>query len=410
MDRAKHGMDGVGGADGMSAGVTRPSIPFDTARLDRLMDEAGLDILVVTSKHNIQYLLGGYRFFFFDAMDAIGVSRYLPVLVYAKGRAQDTAYIGNSMESYERDLGRFWMPHVEAKSWGTLDAMRLAADHIQRIGMPTKRIGAEMGFLPADAYEGLRAAFPDATIVDALVPLERLRAVKTAEELDWLRQASESVVAAMLAVIASHGPGSTKRQIVEALRREEVARGMTFDYCLITAGTSHNRAPSDAVWAAGEPMSIDSGGNYRGYIGDLCRMGIQGEPDQELVDLLGFVEEAQQGARRPIRAGARGGDIFPPALDLLARSVHRPYTHFMAHGMGMIAHEAPRLTGTGAVPYPGYDEDRALEAGMVVSIETTMLHPRRGYIKLEDTVAVTDDGCLGFGDTGRGWNRAGTDV
>ena len=45
---------------------------------------------------------------------------------------------------------------------------------------------------------------------------------------------------------------------------------------------------------------------------------------------------------------------------------------------------------------------------MIVSIETTMNHPRRGFIKLEDTVAVTDDGWQGFGDTARGWNRAGT--
>ncbi len=44
---------------------------------------------------------------------------------------------------------------------------------------------------------------------------------------------------------------------------------------------------------------------------------------------------------------------------------------------------------------------------MVISIETTLLHPTRGFIKLEDTVAVTASGCEGFGDSGRGWNRAG---
>ena len=41
-------------------------LPFDSARLDDLLDAAGIDIVVVTSKHNIQYLLGGYRFFFFN--------------------------------------------------------------------------------------------------------------------------------------------------------------------------------------------------------------------------------------------------------------------------------------------------------------------------------------------------------
>ena len=39
----------------------------------------------------------------------------------------------------------------------------------------------------------------------------------------------------------------------------------------------------------------------------------------------------------------------------------------------------------------GVDAAQPLEAGMVLSIETTMLHPRRGFIKLEDTVAVTED-------------------
>jgi hypothetical protein len=57
--------------------------PFDTERLDRLMDDAGMDVLLVTSKHNVQYLLGGHRAFFFESMDAMGLSRYLPVLVYA---------------------------------------------------------------------------------------------------------------------------------------------------------------------------------------------------------------------------------------------------------------------------------------------------------------------------------------
>ena len=43
----------------------------------------------------------------------------------------------------------------------------------------------------------------------------------------------------------------------------------------------------------------------------------------------------------------------------------------------------------------------------VLSIETTLPHPRRGFIKLEDTVVVTTTGGRGFGDRGRGWNRGG---
>jgi Xaa-Pro aminopeptidase len=245
--------------------------------------------------------------------------------------------------------------------------------------------------------------------VEAQLPLERLRAAKSPQELEALRIASDLVIDSMLAVIAGAEPGVTKRELVEALRREEVNRGLNFEYCLITAGTSLNRAPSDQILREGDILSLDSGGNYKGYIGDLCRMGIFGEPDAELKDLLDEVDAIQQAARRPIKHGARGGDVFAAAEELVRRSSHGNSLEFVAHGMGLISHEAPRLTDRGPVPYPAYDADLPLQKGMVLSIETTILHPRRGFVKLEDTVAVTEGGCEGFGDRGRGWNRCGAD-
>jgi Xaa-Pro aminopeptidase len=392
----------------LSAATTEATpLPFDNARLDSLLDEAGIDAVVISSKHNIQYLFGGYRFFFFDHFDAIGVSRYLPLLVYVKGRPEQSTYIGQGMESYEKQLGKFWTPAFQTAGATSLDPAQLAADHLAKLGPKLKRVGIERGFLPADAAELMASELPGVTFVEAHLPLERLRARKTREELEFLRVASDLVVDSMLAVIASHGPGSTKLELVEALRREEVNRGLTFEYCLITAGTSLNRAPSDQVWGAGDILSLDSGGNYKGYIGDLCRMAIQGEPDSELKDLLAEVDAIQMAARKPIRGGTKGGDIYVSAGEALKRSSRANSIEFVAHGMGLISHEAPRLTSHGPIPYSAYDADRPLEPGMVISIETTLIHPRRGFIKLEDTVAVTEDGWEAFGDRGRGWNRGG---
>ena len=277
-----------------------PSIPFDADRLDRLMDEAGIDVLVATSKHNVQYLLGGHRAFFFESMDAMGLSRYLPVLVYPKGGRQKAAYFGHRMEGFQKENDPFWVPESQTNSSGTVDAMQKAIDHVRKLGAKPRRIGAELGFLPVDAGTALRNAFPDSEIVDALFVLERLRAVKSPEELRKLRIASERVIESMLAVIANHGPGATKRELTEALRREETSRGLTFDYCLITAGTSLNRAPSEQKWGKGDVLSLDSGGNYHGYIGDLCRMAIHGEPDAELEDLLAEIEQIQRASMKPI--------------------------------------------------------------------------------------------------------------
>lgn len=383
-------------------------LAFDSDRLDKHLDDAGIDLLIASSKHNTQYLLGGYRFFFFEAQDAAGLSRYLPLFVYFKGQPERSAYVGNRMESWEEENGTIPVPEIEAASSGTEDAMRRASRIVVRNGKAPKRIGVERAFLPADAESALREAFPDAEIVDAQVPLERLRAVKTRHELDLLRKASDGVIDSMLAVIASHGPGTTKKELAEALRREEVQRGLDFEYCLVACGASLNRAPSDQAWRKGEVLSLDSGGKYDGYIGDLARMGVLGEPDSELVDLLAEVEAIQQATRVPIRAGAMGSVVYQAAEEAIRKSPHCAEIHFAAHGMGLIPHEAPRLSAKAPVPYPAEGAENPLEAGMVISIETAIHHPKRGFIKLEDTVAVTKTGCEGFGDHGRGWNRGGT--
>ena len=383
------------------------AIPFDHHRLDRLMDEAGIDLVIATSKHNVQYLLGGHRANFFDYMDATGVTRYLPVFVYPKGAPEKAAYIGHRLEKFQREVKPMWTPETQTNTAGSVDAMQKAVDYIRKAGLKTKCIAVELGFLPYDAAEVLRKAFPGADWVDALFVLERQRVKKSPEELKLLKFASEAVIESMKAVIAAAKPGVTKAEVVEALRREETNRGLTFEYCLITAGTSFNRAPSDQKWEKGEVMSIDSGGNYHGYIGDVCRMAIQGEPDAELTDLLNAIEQIQRAAMKPIRAGAMGKEIYAAATPLVAKSKHHNHMEFLANGMGLVSHEAPRLTARGPVPYPADDADRPLEAGAVISVETTLMHPTRGFIKLEDTVVATDTGHEVYGEGARGWNRAG---
>jgi Xaa-Pro aminopeptidase len=384
------------------------TIPFDAARLDRLMEQAGMDVLIATSKHNVQYLLGGHRAFFFDYMDAMGLSRYLPVMVYAKGAPDKAAYFGHRLESFQHENQPFWTPVQQCNNSGSIDAMERAVEYIRKSGIKTGGIGVELSFLPADAGKVLQDAFPASPIKDVLFVLERMRSIKTADELKKLKIASEAVIASMQAVIAKHRPGATKAELTEALRREETNRGLTFEYCLITAGTSLNRAPSDQVWGEGDILSLDSGGNYHGYIGDLCRMAIHGEPDAELEDMLADIEEVQRASMMPIEAGAMGSEIYAAAEARLAKSKYHNNMHFLGHGMGLVSHEAPRLTSTGPVPYDDYDAHRPLEAGMVISVETTMAHPKRGFIKLEDTAVVTPTGCDIYGEGARGWNRGGT--
>ena len=390
----------------ISETLDRTEAPFDAARLDELMEAAGIDVILATSRHNNRYLMGGYAFLFFSAMEAIGHSRYLPAVIYARGRPEHAGYVGHGMERYDHAVKPFWTPAFYPIAAGSRGTAGLAADHLAKIGAGRARIGVEPGFLPSDAQALLAERLPGARFVDATAVLERLRAVKTPVELAKLRECSERITDAMLAVIGWAREGTSKAAIIERLRREEVERGLHFDYCLLTLGASHNRAPSEQAWAPGEVLSVDSGGNLDGYIGDLARMGLLGEPDTELEDLLAEVDAVQQAAFSRVRAGAPGGEVGARALEVMKAGPGGGYSDFFVHGMGLISHEAPFLMANGM--YDPVDAERPLETGMVLSVETTMRHPRRGYIKLEDTVAVTPDGYELFGTHGRGWIRGGT--
>src|SRR5260370_3007140 len=159
------------------------TIPFDTKKLDDLLDQAGINVVMATSKQNVGYLLGGYRFFFFETMDAIGINRYLPVFIYAKGHADRSVFIGNKLEGFEKQLNRFWTGVAET-SWMTgPEAMHSAVLHVRKMGVASARIGVQMPFPPLRAAALLTSAFPDSSRAPPSMSPQRPRLAKTASQL-----------------------------------------------------------------------------------------------------------------------------------------------------------------------------------------------------------------------------------
>lgn len=378
-------------------------IPFDHEKLNALMENDGVDLLLSSTKDNVRYLTGGFVFFFFAHKDAIGVSRYLPMLGYPKGDPGKAFYIGNAMEGSQHEVEPIWVPNVRNDQWHSGTTGKEAAVSIRGLGLEKGTIAIEKGFLPADAYDALREELPDARFIDALFILEELRAVKRSDELALLKEASKHIIDSMVTVMNSTSAGTTTHEIAERIRKEETQRGLDFEYCLTCTGPSFNRAPSGATWDKGNILSLDSGGNLNGYLGDLCRMAVMGEPTPLMKDLLGEVQAIQAAARSAIRPGVTGNEIHEIAMAEQAQCAHNDDIKFVAHGMGMIQHEAPRLSSDGSVPYPGSYANRPIEAGMVLSVETDLRNKEVGFVKLEDTVVVTENGFEAYGDDARDW-------
>ena len=171
-----------------------------------------------------------------------------------------------------------------------------------------------------------------------------------------------------------------------------------------------NRAPSPQRWEQGDIMSIDFGGNYHGYIGDVCRMAIQGEPDGEIA---GSARRDREHPARGDEADARRrhgqGDLRRGRAAGRALAAITTTSNSSRTAWAWSATKAPRLhrSRTGAVSGRTM-RNWPLEAGMVVSVETTLMHPsaRLHQIGRHGRSSPTT-GHEVYGEGARGWNRAG---
>ena len=391
-------------AEQLSDPITTPD--FDVSKLDALLEVAGVDALVATSRHNVRYLSGSYSMFF-AYNPAISDEQYLSAIAYVRGQSEQAVLVCSPQEADEFEVERPWVPTVDLTSFTTLEtAQGIAARLIER-GLDRATLGIEEPFVPFRFQRELARRLPHATFVDVTPELNELRAVKRPYELALLRGAAERVVDAMAATMTGAGVGATTREIYDRLAAEEGGRGLTFEYCVIATGTSLNRAPSSRVWKRGEILSLDSGGTYNSYLADMTRMAVAGEPTARMRDLLGQVDAVQQAVFDALRVGVTGREMLETARTAVAGLPDAAHVTFNMHGVGLVRREAPRVDFGGTVKEepPGLDEP--FEADMVLSVETNLPAPDVGLVKLEDIVAITPSGYEAFGHEHRGWTVVG---
>ena len=366
--------------------------PYDGEKLDRLMQEAGVDLVLANSRENVRYLCGGYYFHFHERFTAIGHGQYMALAGIPRGDAGKSFLIGGGGELGQAQDQNLWIPELIPSGRVPAEAAADAAHAISERGLGSGTIAVEENFLPAAAKEALSRALPNATFVEALPILEELRAIKTPEESELYRRISQADAEAIRDAFETAKPGATTRDVAHAVERGMTDRGLHFLWVFAAAGPGMLRAPSEKVWEKGEVLHLDAGGSQSDYLTDICRMGVRGEPTPLADELYKACLGTQDHVRAEIRPGAVCGDIYEKGQKYLQNTEHGEYGNFIIHGIGMVSHEQP---------YFGPGVERALEEGMVVSIETDIRHPEVGFVKVEDAVAVTADGYEPLGDLGR---------
>ena len=366
--------------------------PYDSDKLDRLMDAAGVDLILTNTQHNARYLTGGYFYHFHERFDAMGIGRYMALIGVPKGGPERAFLVGESREIGQSKDQNLWIPGLVPSERLPAAAARDAARAIRARGLEGGTIAVEMDFLPASSMDALSKELPAARFTEARGIMEELRAVKTPAELDIFRRITQDDAEIIGEVFTSAAPGATTRDVARGIEEGMTARGIHFLWAFTCAGSAMLRSPSEKVWEPGEVLHIDAGGSFEGYLTDVCRMGVRGEPSRLADALFQACLATQNKVRKEIRAGAVCGEIYESGFRHLADTGQGEYGEFIIHGVGLVSHELPRF---------GKGVETRLEEGMVVSIETDIRHPEVGYVKIEDTVAVTADGCEGLGDLGR---------
>jgi Xaa-Pro aminopeptidase len=221
--------------------------------------------------------------------------------------------------------------------------------------------------------------------------VERLRAVKDAEELAIMRQAAQLISVVMADVIPAIKPGITELQLaaeIEYRMKQRGASGPSFETIVASGPRSawpHAR-PSSKPLKKNELVVLDQGVILRGYCSDMTRTVFLGRATARVRRMYRAVLEAQLAAKRAIRPGVTAGDVDAAArrtLRFFALAAH--FTHSTGHGLGLEVHEMPRL---------GKGESTQLEEGMVVTVEPGIYMTGLGGIRIEDDVVVTSRGAV----------------
>ena len=217
---------------------------------------------------------------------------------------------------------------------------------------------------------------------------ERLRIIKSPEEVALIREAIAATEASIAATFSQLAVGMTERDVATLLSREMASRGSPGGG-LVQFGPSSalpHGGPSAGALQRETVVLIDAGSRVQGYTSDITRTIWFGDaPADEFKKVYNTVHDAQTAAIE----NAKPFTTMCQAVDRAARKVitdagyGQYFTHRLGHGMGMDGHE---------VPYMVEGNETRLEPGMVFTDEPGIYQLNKFGVRIEDDCVVTETG------------------
>lgn len=286
---------------------------------------AGIEVLFVTDPSNQAWLTGYDGWSFYVHQGVILAPDGDPIWW---GRMQDTNG-GRRTVWMDDDLVQGY-----ADSYVQNPDHHPMADLARRLrdmGYASARIGVEMDnyYFSAKALAVLMANLPDARFVDATGLVNWQRAVKSDEEIAFIRKAARISETIIRLAVEQVVPGMRKNDLVAEISRVAI-RGVDDawgDYPAIVPLTPSGADASapHLTWNGeemrkGECTFFELSGCYRRYHAPLCRSVFLGKPPQKMIDASNALGEGLEAGIEAARAGNCAGDVARAMNAALAKA------------------------------------------------------------------------------------------
>jgi Xaa-Pro aminopeptidase len=253
----------------------------------------------------------------------------------------------------------------------------------------TAEVGVEKDHITLGAAEMLTSRTGASEAVDIGAEIRRLRLVKQSDEVEKLARAAAITDAATEDLLSRLRAGQSELEVAMIIDRAIADHGAVPSFpSLVQSGPNSalpHLEPSSRKLAEGDLVLLDFGAAVDGYKADTTRMAVVGAPSDRQREIHRVVLAAHDAAIDAVRPGVTTGDVDAAARRVIEAAGYGPsFFHRVGHGLGLEGHEDPSLD-------PG--SKTTLEPGMTFTIEPGIYIPGYGGVRIEDDVAVEDDGC-----------------
>ena len=360
------------------------------AALRRHMAEQGIEAVLFTSYHNVNY----YSDFLYTSF-----GRSYGLVVTQDEHITISANI-DAGQPYRRSFGE----NLVYTDWHRDNFIYAVRQVLEEAGLTRLRLGVEEDHMTLEVRRKVRDALPQADLVDISQATMAQRMVKSAEEIELIKNGARIADIGGAAVVeaieegvpeyevALAGTQAMVREISNTYPHAELRDTWVWFQSGVNTDGAHNWPTSRQV-ERGDILSLNCFPMIAGYYTALERTLFFGEASERALWLWEVNCEVHRRGLELIRPGARCMDIAHELNEIYREhGLLSNRTFGYGHSFGVLSHYYGREAGLELRE----DIETVLEPGMVVSMEPMLMvpegEPGAGGYREHDILVVVEDG------------------